>query len=109
MGSEKLVNGKYYPLWQQFVDKKHLWIGGTLCCQEGTPTTITDVFLEPNGDNSATFGFKGTSYNCSFDVNYGGLCNRTEGPKECISFWLAFGGGFYVAANSEIQFTQTLE
>ena len=27
---ENLINGKTYPLWQQFVDKKSEWINGTL-------------------------------------------------------------------------------
>lgn len=36
-------------------------------------TKITAVILEPNGETSALFGFRGEDFNCTFDVAYGGV------------------------------------
>lgn len=84
----KLVNGKYYPLWQQFVDKKDRFIGGTLEDHDmgmTASTTVTDVRLEPNGEDSACFEIDGEDFGCGFDVRYGGIGTGEPG-------WLTFHG-----------------
>lgn len=91
------VNGKTYPLWGQFVEKKAQWIGGTLQdheCEEST--IITDIRLEPNGKDSAMFTIKGEAYSCAFDVRYGGVggCPVLE---EGIAFSTQFGINFTIA------------
>ena len=51
-----VINGRTYPLWQQFIDKKAEWIGGTLNdldMGQSHSTTITDITLEPNGTDAA--------------------------------------------------------
>ncbi len=69
------INGKRYPLWEQFVDRKDEWIGGTLVdvADGAPPTTIIDVTLSPNGSDSAAFDIVGEHYSCGFDVRYGGI------------------------------------
>ena len=78
-----IVNGKVYPLWNQFVERKDEWIGGTLH-EDGDSmdramgldpmtTTITDIVLKPNGEESAYFGVVGEDFECGFDVGHGGL------------------------------------
>jgi hypothetical protein len=92
---EKLINGRHYPLWSQFVDRKHEWVGGTLR-DEGDSmdqamgmgkleTEILDITLEPNGQTSAYFSVVGKDFTCGFDVQYGGIGG---GQGE----WLTFGG-----------------
>ncbi len=96
----RVVNGKVYNLWNQFVDRKAEWIGSiledpgdamdaALGLSEGGPsrTTITDITLEPNGKDSAMFHIVGENFSCGFDVGYGGLGggNREEG-------WINFSG-----------------
>jgi len=72
------VNGRFYNLWGQFVENKERWIGGKLhdketLCGPCPVTTITDVELLPNGDDSAFFWIRGKDYDCGFDVKYGGV------------------------------------
>ena len=77
------VNGREYPLWSQFVDRKKEWIGGTLkevnidpLCGpigEETLTEITDIELVPNGKESAFFRVIGKDFSCGFDVRHGGV------------------------------------
>ena len=65
-----LINGKEYPLWSQFIEKKETWIGGILedfgdsmdieffgIYAHGT-TKITDIILRPNGTDSAWFAIE---------------------------------------------------
>lgn len=93
------INGKVYPLWSQFVEKKDQWIGGVLqdfgdnmdrttgiAGAEGVVTKITDVILEPNGDKSAWFEITGEKFNCGFDVRHGGISGRQE------KGWLTISG-----------------
>ena len=85
-----IVNGKEYPLWSQFVERKSEFIGGVLQdmdegCTADTTTTITDITLTPNGSDSAFFSVEGESFNCGFDVKYGGITKGDAG-------WLAFSG-----------------
>lgn len=94
------VNGKEYPLWSQFVERKNEWIGGILrdtgdsfdwSVMGITPmeTKITDIRLEPNGDDSAYFSVDGGSFSCGFDVHFGGISgdNYSFGKD-----WLVFSG-----------------
>ncbi len=87
-----VVNGKEYPLWSQFVEKKDKWIGGKLeDCDMGvvSKTEIVDIKLEPNGKESALFMIYGKDFNCGFDVAHGGISG--EGKKDWISF-SGYGG-----------------
>lgn len=94
-----LINGKEYPLWSQFVERKAEWIGGILedfgdsmdlamgmTDGSGTQTIIMDIDLRPNGEKSALFSVKGEKFGCSFDVRYGGISGEQEEP------WLTFSG-----------------
>ena len=90
------INGKTYPLWGQFVERKEEWMGGTLedfgdsmdqhmfGADAHAITTITDITLEPNGD-SAMFCVEGEKFGCGFDVQFGGITAGEEG-------WLTFSG-----------------
>ena len=84
MENEALViNGKHYPMWSQFVEKKHEYIGGTLIDTEyePTPTEIVDIILRANGENSAYFEVVGKDFSCGFDVNHGGISfDGFQGP-----------------------------
>lgn len=82
------VNGKYYPLWSQFVERKNEWIGKVLedyDMDEVLVTTITDITLEPNGEDSAFFTVEGEEFGCGFDCAYGGITGGEEG-------WITFSG-----------------
>lgn len=90
------INGKYYPLWSQFIEKKEKWIGGTLkdfgdsmdrsMGYEGGTTIIKDIELVPNGKTSAYFRIIGKDFNCGFDVQHGGISSEGE------EGWLTFSG-----------------
>lgn len=85
------VNGRDYPLWSQFVEGKERWIGGLLQDHDMgglEPTEITDIVLEPNGQESAYFKVIGKRYSCGFDVKYGGI----GGSHTAISTKLHFTG-----------------
>lgn len=82
------VNGKIYPFWGQFVERKNEFVGG--CLQDfdmgySAETTITDITLEPNGETSAFFSVVGADFTCGFDVGFGGISAGAEG-------WLTFHG-----------------
>ena len=80
-----IVNGKEYPLWSQFVERKEEWIGGILrdfgdnmdraIFSDSLPmeTEITDIQLKPNGEGSAFFVVEGKAFRCGFDVGVGGI------------------------------------
>jgi hypothetical protein len=69
------INGKSYPMWSQFVEKKEQWIGGTLeefgdgICDGGV-TTITDITLElkPEWGNAVVFSIIGKDFSEEFNV-----------------------------------------
>lgn len=93
------VNGKEYSLWEQFVEKKKQFIGGVLEdygdfideMVKGDPTStmsvtkITDISLEPNGNDSAFFTVHGEGFTCGFDVSCGGIAGGEKG-------WITFNG-----------------
>jgi hypothetical protein len=82
------VNGKFYPMWGQFVEKKNRFIGGVLedhdmgMCEK---TEITDIRLKPNGENSAYFVVDGKDFSCGGDVSCLGITGGDAG-------WLTFSG-----------------
>jgi hypothetical protein len=82
------INGKVYPLWNQFVEQKDQWIGGILF-EYAFPcnliTTIKDITLVPNGSDSAYFSIIGEAFSCAFDVQYGGITCGDCG-------WITFSG-----------------
>ena len=86
---ETIVNGKVYPLWNQFVSRKNEWIGGILEDFGGSfgkiQTKITDIQLNSNGKDSAFFEVKGKGFDCGFDVHVGGIIAGEEG-------WLTLSG-----------------
>ena len=85
----KKVNGKHYPLWSQFVDRKNEWIGGLLREDDSdgfAETEITDISLEPNGDESASFYIHGKDFSCGFGVRYGGV----DGSRNWGDGWIVF-------------------
>lgn len=95
MNKELIVNGKHYPLWSQFVERKKEWIGGILedfgddmdvmlGCKP-IKTEIIDIALTPNGETSAFFGVGGKDFTCGFDVRVGGI---VAGEDD----WLTFSG-----------------
>ena len=95
----KEINGKIYPLWSQFEDRKEEWIGGILedfgdnfdrrLGLKGLPTTeIVNIELKPNGEKSAWFGVEGKDFDCGFDVQVGGII---KGDEDWITFQ-GYGG-----------------
>lgn len=67
------INGKTYPLWGQFVDRKEEWIGGTMTESDkyvgDSPTEkITDISMKANGPDSAMFVVKGETFEWAADV-----------------------------------------
>lgn len=91
------INGKEYPLWSQFIERKEEWIGGILedlgdsmdkalgLVEESGKTIIIDIVLSPNGDDSAFFEVLGQDFGCGFDVQTGGVTGGEEG-------WITFSG-----------------
>ena len=89
------INGKHYPLWGQFVKRKKKWIGGILedfedsmdktLGYKGKQGIITDIKLEPNGEDSAFFSVVSDKFTCGFDVRVGGVCGGEKG-------WITFSG-----------------
>jgi hypothetical protein len=92
------INGKVYPLWQQFVDKKENFIGkklidyGDSFVKDVCETTITDIKLVPNGHESAAFFVVGEDFSCGFDVRYGGIEGKEKAKEDAdILFGSLFG------------------
>lgn len=93
------VNGRSYPFWSQFVEKKTQWIGGILqdfgddidrklmldkIHPVGT-TSIVDIKLRPNGKDSAFFEIIGERFTCGFSTEFGGVIPGEDG-------WTTFSG-----------------
>ena len=90
------VNGKEYPLWGQFVEKKEEWVGGVLedfgdamdkAISGGKifSTEIIDIILNPNGEEDAFFSVIGEYFTCGFSTTCGGVIAGEEG-------WITFSG-----------------
>ena len=57
-----IVNGREYPMWSQFVENKDKYIGQEVQNIDMGMTAsmiVTDIRLEPNGDDSAMFVIEG--------------------------------------------------
>lgn len=79
------INGKTYPMWSQFVERKAEWIGGELqefdsVMGEAPVTEIIDVTLNPSGEDSAIISFHGKDYSCGYDVQYCGISPHGKEP-----------------------------
>ena len=86
-----IVNGKKYPMYSQFIERKDEWIGNTLDDYDmggHMSTIITDITLEPNGEESAYFSIVGEDFTCGFGVHNGGIGAGADG---CITFH-GYGG-----------------
>jgi hypothetical protein len=96
----KAINGKTYPMWGQFVDKKEEWIGGTMMesdrhCGNSPKEKITDIKMEPNGEESALFLVCGETFNWSCDVRYIGIgCG--DNPPNGITIHTRFGNSLTI-------------
>lgn len=93
------INGKTYPMWSQFVEKKSEWIGGQLqeidsVMGQAPVTEIKDVTLEPNGDESAMITFHGENYVCGYDVQHCGI--DPSGPEGWLTISSQWGDRFQV-------------
>jgi len=90
-----VINGKAYPMWSQFVHMKGQWVGGVLeDCGDNmdrsfgftsAATTITDIQLLPNGEDSAMFEVCGKDFTCGGDVEHLGVVVGEKG-------WMTFSG-----------------
>lgn len=89
------INGKVYPMWSQFIEKKNQFIGGILedsgdsmdraLGAKTMQTEITDIVLRANGKESAWFEVSGKDFSCGFDVGHGGISPGENG-------WITFSG-----------------
>ena len=85
------INGRTYPLWSQFVERKKEWIGGVLeetsgdhmdkilGLAVGGSTEIIDIELRPNGKETAFFEIVGKEFSCGFSTEVGGIIAGEEG------------------------------
>lgn len=90
-----IINGKEYPMWAQFVEKKNEWIGGTLqeiedsfprvADEESEGTKIIDIKLEPNGKEHAYFSVDGEDYGCGGSTDTLGIVAGENG-------WITLSG-----------------
>lgn len=91
------INGREYPLWSQFIDRKNEFIGGILEDHDNDPlvepgphsTEIIDIELVPNGETSAFFRVCGKEFSCGFDVQIGGVDGSFSDAK---NGWIGFCG-----------------
>ncbi len=77
---------KVFPLWDQLIDKKEDFIGCVLEDHEpGFPvstTIVTDIRMD-SFNGSSIFVVEGKEFDCSFNVEYGGVTGGEAG-------WLTF-------------------
>ncbi len=79
-------------IWEQFVEKKQGWIGGTLTdydMGEVAKTEIVDFVLRPNGESGMWFEVSGKEFSCGADTKYLGLTG--DGGKNEVVF-SGYGG-----------------
>jgi hypothetical protein len=96
------INGKEYPLWNQFIERKKEIIGKKMMSIDmGTlmETIIEDVALKENGNNSAMFIVYGKDFDCGFDVHHGGITESYY--KGGIGFTTRYGGSFSIDMEGE--------
>ena len=91
------INGNEYPLWNEFIARKEEFIGKKLVNvteKYTSETIIEDMFLIPNGTESAYFNIKGKDFDCGLDIHYGGF-GDSKGEESIISF-SSLSGSFYI-------------
>lgn len=77
-----IVNGREYPLWSQFIERKDEFIGKELIDNDmgvELKTIVTDIVLKANGEDSVFFSIEGEDFSCGFDVRYGGISPENKG------------------------------
>jgi len=82
------VNGREYPMWGQFIERKEEWFSGVLQDLEGgeiQETEIIDITLKPNGETDAFFMVHGKDFCCGGSTEFLGI---TAGEKG----WLTLSG-----------------
>lgn len=95
------VLGRTYSLWPQFVEKKAEYIGGILedySESQSAKTKITDIiFGEKYG--SAVFEVTGEDFDCSFNVEFGGVngSHRRESKDGTLHFSAMYGLNFSIS------------
>lgn len=94
------INGKTYPMWSQFVEKKANFIGNKMFDVDSMmgaapETEVVDVELVPNGTDSAMICFRGKDYDCISDVKYCGISSDPQQPNYMV-IATQFGNTFYI-------------
>jgi len=91
------INGKVYPLWEKFIERKKEYIGGKLNATDmgiTMKTIVEDIVLKPNGEDSAYFEVIGKDFSCGFDVQYGGI--GASSKEGFIGFHSIYCGAFEI-------------
>ena len=93
------VNGKEYPFWGQFVERKEEFIGRTLEDYDmgmSASTVVTDITLEENGKESAYFSIHGKDFSCGFDVRHGGISGKKTTEEADAIVFSGYGGHKFI-------------
>lgn len=98
---EQVVNGKFYPMWGQFVEHKDDWIGGQMFDMDSLMgpsdvTEITNVELIPNGKESAMICFRGKDFDLTSDVEFCVVHSPDPTQPEYLVIATRFGSTFYI-------------
>ena len=101
-----IVNGREYPMWGQFVENKENFIGREVQNIDMGMTAsmiVTDIRLEPNGDDSAMFVIEGKDVDGEIgtwfsDVHYIGIGAGEDG---WITFSTMYLGEFRIKNKEE--------
>ena len=91
-----VVNGREYPMWGQFVENKENFIGQEVQNIDMGMTSsmiVTDIRLEPNGEDSAKFVIEGDTNTWFSDIHYIGIGAGEEG---WITFSTTYVGDFRI-------------
>lgn len=90
------INGKEYPLWEEFIKRKDEFIGKTLTEEDMgaiMETKVLDLTLKPHGTDSAFFEVVGEDFSYGFNIKYGGI-SSSDGN---LSFSFMYGGKAYIS------------
>lgn len=93
-----MINGKTYHMWEGLVAAKNKYIGKKLIerdnlCGEAR-TTLIDIRLEANGDDSAMIVFEGKKFSDSCDVQHCGIVGHTN--PNVLQIYTTFGASWTV-------------
>jgi hypothetical protein len=83
------VNGKTYPMWGQWVEKKESFIGAEIADMDadGIAAKITDVQLVPNATDSAMLVIStAAGWDAACDVKYLALGSPEPGVLDLVGF-----------------------